>query len=716
MLNIQNRKRVKLSNYQIGRICIVGMVSLVVLNFVLLSIRQKIINEKENSAKLFAENIRTSITVELKKSIDSTGVLKKLFIESDDVFSRDFEILGEIFIRDIKTMSAVYLAPNGIVVKAYPESVYESTIGYDILNDPEKQKDAVRAVLEENTIVAGPLNLIAGGTGLIIRNPAFSDRKFKGFAIAVINWDVFKRNVMTSLYPSLNNYNFAVWKDTDDYKKSDENGYIFSNTSKPVSKNVVIKIEIPGDDWYLAVEPVNGWFNIKDSLIEYLIVVLLFLVINGMVIISQIDNANVYHMLKYDSLTGILSRDAFYSTVDKLFKDNAYSSYDVLVADVENFKFLNSVYGKEKCDEFLKYFAKVFEERGPKGICARYGGDKFVTVFPSENNKGIEYLKNETTVTINNAPIKNVIVKYGFYGDVDKSLPVNLICDRALQAAKSVLHNYDKIVESYNGKFAKKLIKEQMFESAFENAIKTNQFKVWFQPKFDSFTEKMVGAEALVRWVKDDEVLAPSEFIYLFENDGLIVRLDEYVFTKVCDTVKFLIEQNLKPVPISVNLSRNSLYHKGMIERYKAIIQERGIPIEYIPLEITESSSTNNKQIKELSQSLKEVGFKIHMDDFGSGLSSMEILNILPFDELKLDKSLIDYIGDTSGNELLRHILELAHLKELLVVAEGVETKEQLDYLKNYNCDMIQGYYFKAPMSQEVFMEYYKRQIAEGNI
>ena len=716
MLNIQNRKRVKLSNYQIGRICIVGMVSLVVLNFVLLSIRQKIINEKENSAKLFAENIRTSITVELKKSIDSTGVLKKLFIESDDVFSRDFEILGEILIRDIKTMSAVYLAPNGIVEKAYPESVYESTIGYDILNDPEKQKDAVRAVLEENTIVAGPLNLIAGGTGLIIRNPAFSDRKFKGFAIAVINWDVFKRNVMTSLYPSLNNYNFAVWKDTDDYKKSDENGYIFSNTSKPVSKNVVIKIEIPGDDWYLAVEPVTGWFNIKDSLIEYLIVVLLFLVINGMVIISQIDNANVYHMLKYDSLTGILSRDAFYSTVDKLFKDNAYSSYDVLVADVENFKFLNSVYGKEKCDEFLKYFAKVFEERGPKGICARYGGDKFVTVFPSENNKGIEYLKNETTVTINNAPIKNVIVKYGFYGDVDKSLPVNLICDRALQAAKSVLHNYDKIVESYNGKFAKKLIKEQMFESAFENAIKTNQFKVWFQPKFDSFTEKMVGAEALVRWVKDDEVLAPSEFIYLFENDGLIVRLDEYVFTKVCDTVKFLIEQNLKPVPISVNLSRNSLYHKGMIERYKAIIQERGIPIEYIPLEITETSSTNNKQIKELSQSLKEVGFKIHMDDFGSGLSSMEILNILPFDELKLDKSLIDYIGDTSGNELLRHILELAHLKELLVVAEGVETKEQLDYLKNYNCDMIQGYYFKAPMSQEVFMEYYKRQIAEGNI
>ncbi|MCR4742474.1 MAG: bifunctional diguanylate cyclase/phosphodiesterase [Treponema sp.] len=716
MINRKNGSKIKMSRTQKGLITIVGMISLVVANFVLISIRQRIINEKEDAAKLFAESIKTNITVELNKSIDSTGVLKNLYIKYDDVFYRDFEVLGEILIRDIKTMGSLYLAPNGIVSRAYPKSVYESTIGFDMLNDPEQQKDALRAIEEQSIIVAGPLNLIEGGTGLIIRNPAFTDRKFRGFSIAVVNWEVFKRNVTTSLYPSLNNYHFAVWKDFDEYNISDENGYIYSNVNKSISENVVVKIELPGDDWYLAVEPVDGWFNLRDSLLEFLIVILLFFVVNGLVIFSQIENAIVYHMIKHDPLTGILSRDAFYTTVEKLFKDHAYSSYDVLVADIEHFKFLNSVYGKEKCDEFLKYFAKEFEERGPKGISARYGGDQFVTVFPSENNQGKEYLKNQTAIAINNAPIKNVVVKYGFYGDVDKSLPVNLICDRALQAAKSVLHNYDKVVESYNGNFAKKLIKEQMFESAFENAIKTNQFKVWFQPKFDSFTEKMVGAEALVRWVKDDGVIAPSEFIYVFENDGLIVRLDEFVFTKVCDTVKFIMDEGLKIVPISVNLSRNSLYHKGMIERYKAIIQERGIPIEYIPLEITETSSTKNKQIKELSQNLKEVGFKIHMDDFGSGLSSMEILNILPFDELKLDKSLIDYIGEPGGNELLRHILELAHLKELMVVAEGVETKEQLDYLRNYNCDMIQGYYFKAPMSQEVFLEYYRRQIAEGNI
>jgi len=266
-------------------------------------------------------------------------------------------------------------------------------------------------------------------------------------------------------------------------------------------------------------------------------------------------------------------------------------------------------------------------------------------------------------------------------------------------------------------KLSHKHMRKQSFEANFENAIREKSFKIWYQPKYDAKTRKIVGAEALVRWISPTGTLtSPGEFIPIFEEDGLIVRLDEYVFRTVCENLKYWYDRGAKVLPISVNISRASLHYEGTVLRYKKILEEFGLPIELVPLEITESASIKDDRIKKLAKELKEAGFVIHMDDFGTGFSSLSSINMLPIDVVKIDKSLIDYIGDEGGEELLKHSISLAHFKKYKVIAEGVETEEQYKFLKSIDCDMIQGYYFAKPMSYEDLVELFRKLLAENRI
>lgn len=183
----------------------------------------------------------------------------------------------------------------------------------------------------------------------------------------------------------------------------------------------------------------------------------------------------------------------------------------------------------------------------------------------------------------------------------------------------------------------------------------------------------------------------------------MITRLDEYVFKKVCQVQKERLEAGKPFFPISINLSRASLHHEGLVEDYTRVVKESGIPIECVPIELTESVAMYSIQIKALVDALVNSGFKLHMDDFGTGFSSLTSLNVLPFDVLKLDKSLIDYIGNQSGDQIIQHVIALAHGLNMEVVAEGVEHKEQADFLREMNCDLIQGYYYSSPKPYAVF-------------
>ena len=197
--------------------------------------------------------------------------------------------------------------------------------------------------------------------------------------------------------------------------------------------------------------------------------------------------------------------------------------------------------------------------------------------------------------------------------------------------------------------------------------------------------------------------MSPAKFIPLFERDGLIRILDEYVFRDVCNKQMEWKRKGLGVIPVSINLSRASLYFESVVKQYHSIASEIGVDTELVPIEITESAAIDNENIKALADRFHSNGFPLMVDDFGAGYSSLATLNMKCFDTLKIDKSLIDYIGDFSGEKLLEHTIALAKDLGLYVTAEGVETEEQVDFLRKINCDSIQGYYYSKPLPEQEF-------------
>ena len=196
------------------------------------------------------------------------------------------------------------------------------------------------------------------------------------------------------------------------------------------------------------------------------------------------------------------------------------------------------------------------------------------------------------------APIPNLVIKYGMYQNADISQPLTIICDRAFTAMKSIQYSYERNVATYDGSMSQKHIREMMMENEFESAIEREEFVIWYQPKYDVKTERIEGAEALVRWKKSDgTMISPGEFIPLFERNGLIVRLDEYVFRKVCQIQRERMERGERVLPVSVNLSRATLHHEGIVERYAQIVYDSQVPFEAVPIELTETAALYSIQI-----------------------------------------------------------------------------------------------------------------------
>lgn len=421
-------------------------------------------------------------------------------------------------------------------------------------------------------------------------------------------------------------------------------------------------------------------------------------------IIKLKESAAALSAIEYDDLTGLYTKSAFYYHAGHLMKYQPDQSYAVIMADVKNFKLINNIYGIRVGDDILRYLAKTLSKVLTDGLVARYSDDQFVMFTSIPKNDFEKQMENVVRYISENAPITNLLVKYGVYKDVDKSISISEICDRAIMAMKSIQLNYEKNIAYYDDQLGQQHIREVMMENDFENALRNEEFEVWFQPKYNVQTEKIAGAEALIRWRKQDgSMVSPGVFIPLFERDGLITRLDEYVFKKVCQIQKERLTQGKPFFPISINLSRASLHHEGLVENYTRIVKENNIPFDCVPIELTESAAMYSIQIKALVDMLVASGFKLHMDDFGTGFSSLTSLNVLPFDVIKLDKSLIDYIGNESGDQIIQHVIALAHGLNMKVVAEGVEKKEQAAFLQNMNCDQIQGYYYSSPKSYEVF-------------
>ena len=382
--------------------------------------------------------------------------------------------------------------------------------------------------------------------------------------------------------------------------------------------------------------------------------------------------------------------------------------------DLQDFKIINNTCGVAKGDETLVEVWKIIQSNVHLGeFSAHINADRFILFLRDKDRRTLEprlqCLCQDLSDLSTKLNIPRVFPLCGVYETTDHRA-VEQNYGKAVQAKHLVKGKRTAHYAFYDELDIQQLSDDRLMEDAFEDALKNGEFQLWYQPKVNPVKGNILGAEALIRWKRPDgTMLSPGKFIPLFEKNGNITTLDEYVFRTVCAQQQKWLQAGATLHPISVNISRVSLYYSNVVDKYREILNSFELDPKYVPLEITESATINNSDISSLIEQFHEAGFTLLLDDFGSGYSSLSSLNVMHFDTIKLDKSLIDYIGDENGEKLLLYITQLLQSFGMTITAEGVETSAQVEFLKNLHCDDIQGYFFSKPLSLNEFEEFARK-------
>lgn len=394
--------------------------------------------------------------------------------------------------------------------------------------------------------------------------------------------------------------------------------------------------------------------------------------------------------------------DNYSCFLHKLKAKSGVSGYMVSL-DLSEFKMLNSICGIKTGDKVLKAIWNILSSNlRPDELAAHVAADRYVMFLSADTREELLERIHAISTQITTLPEQLNIIQvqpyFGIYQNSNLGNPEECYT-RAVQAKKLAKSDTTKNWAFFDEVDVNKLADEKQLSDSFEKAIHDCEFEVWYQPKYYPSDRTIAGAEALVRWRKPDgSLIPPYRFIPLFERNGMIVTLDEYVFRAVCKQQKQWLSEGRSLFPISVNVSRASLHYDNIVQRYTDIINEYGIHPEFLPLEVTESATINNAQIQGIMADFRKAGFPLYLDDFGVGYSSLATLSLMLFDTLKLDKSLVDFIGDSNGEKLIHYTVKLAKSLGMKIIAEGVEEEKQVSFLQNIRCDEIQGYFFSKPL------------------
>lgn len=423
-------------------------------------------------------------------------------------------------------------------------------------------------------------------------------------------------------------------------------------------------------------------------------------------LINLRETAAMVNQLRYDRLTGIYTKEYFFQKALERLQENPDKDYCIVCSNIDNFKLFNDVYGVEAGDELVKETAAIMRKTiGESGVCGRFSADRFIYLQEVEKEKadGANFGKFNVSVSSN---MKKVVMRWGIYHISDRSVPVEQMCDRAMLAVNSIKGTYNQFFAVYDEVLRDKLLREKAITDAMEGALANGQFQVYFQPKYSLADNCLVGAEALVRWNHPVHgIIPPNEFIPLFEKNGFISRLDKYVWEQVCIKLKQWKEMGYPLVPVSVNVSRADIFRPNLENYFAELIKKYGVDPCYLHLEITESAySENQEKIITTVDSLRNLGFDIEMDDFGSGYSSLSMLSRMKLDVLKLDMKFVrNETAKPLEHSILNDVITMAHRLNLKVVAEGVETREQMRKLQTVGCDIVQGFFLAKPMPEGEF-------------
>ena len=410
---------------------------------------------------------------------------------------------------------------------------------------------------------------------------------------------------------------------------------------------------------------------------------------------------------KYDRLTGILKADFFYEQAREMLTDNKYDSWKMIIGDIIDFRFFNSLFGEEKGNSILIKIADIFKEiaNNGSGVCSRLYRDKFALLLPSEHYS--DDLLAEAAKVINDeysTSVYTVRFHFGIYDIKNRDIPISLMCERANMALRKIKKSFRTNIAYFDDTMMQRSIDEQKIISGFDEALAEGRIQMYLQPLIGD-DGKPFGAEALARWIcKDGSIMAPDVFIKTLEDAGMIHRLDMYIWEQAAKKLNTWKGTEKERLTISVNMSAKDFYSIDIYKVLTDLMKEYDIKNEKLRLEITESTLIDNPEsIYPIISQLQEAGFVLEIDDFGKGQSSLSFLKDINADILKLDMYFLQETQNEERRIILKSVIEMAKALGMQVISEGVETEQQLVYLTAMGCNHFQGYLFSKPITAEEF-------------
>lgn len=425
---------------------------------------------------------------------------------------------------------------------------------------------------------------------------------------------------------------------------------------------------------------------------------------------SKIINGVAMEQSELDSLTQIPSYAKFYMNAETTITTNLDKTYAIVVFDIDRFKNINDLYGMTKGDKILKAIGKELKEVfGFNENYARMHSDMFAFYVEYKRKvdiiRVIEKLRKKFSAIGVDEEI-DLNTSFGIYLVQDRAVPINLMCDRAMVASKTTKGDVMRFCAFYDEQYREDMLKISEIEHDMVKALEERQFQMYLQPKFLLDNEQLCGAEVLARWLHPSKgIIPPSDFIPLFEKNGFILKLDEYMWEEACKVIKRWKDEGREPIPLSVNISRYHIRHNNLEEVLMRLVNKYDIDPGLLHLEITESLFLDEPaELNRVLEKLRKLGFKLEVDDFGSGYSSLNLIRNISVDTIKIDKDFLDSeIASEKGQIVVNHTIDMAKDLKLQVIAEGVETKAHVDFLRRSRCDIAQGFYFAKPMPVNEF-------------
>ena len=428
--------------------------------------------------------------------------------------------------------------------------------------------------------------------------------------------------------------------------------------------------------------------------------------------LNDVDSATrsilaLKYRAEYDLLTDIYNMHTFYAQTELALRTHPDRRYSIVRMDIDRFKVINDLYGLKEGDRLLISIAALLREKlHGHGVYGRLGGDVFCLCvdYPRER---LLALIGEITDRLAAYPLPYKVVPSFGICEVDNiETPINVLCDWANLAMKTIKGNYLNTYAFYDGKLRERILEEKKIENQMHDALLQGQFTLYLQPKVHIPTSRIIGSEGLVRWIHPVEgIMPPDRFIPLFEKNGFIIRLDEYIWEQACITLRRWIDHGLTPTPISVNMSRMHIHDPRLREKLVDLVKRYGLPPHLLELELTESAFLENESgLFESMKDLQRYGFQFSMDDFGSGYSSLNMLKSMPVDFIKIDRGFLNEVVATDrGKTVIRFSISLAKEMNIRVIAEGVENEEQAAFLLEAGCSYAQGYFYSRPLPVQAF-------------